>query len=236
MEAHASETAAVRAPSRSGGERWRRAAALGGIAFVALVVTAVVLTIGLDQPGAGSSARKISAFYADSANRKAVMATLYLMGVGAFAFLWFLAALRVALRRAGEPAEALSTLAFGAGIVFLVMLLAANASNSIVAAAFQFGQEFKRAPLDPQIVRLTNGASYWLSVYAAVAGGVFVGAASLAGRAVGVFPRWLAYGGYAVMLIGVASVLFPVGLLLSLLWVLAASIVLMRQSRLVVPR
>lgn len=229
MDAHAAGTAAVRAASRSGRERWRRAAALCGIAFVALVAATIALTVGLDQPGADSSAQKISTFYRDEGNRKAVMATLYLMGLGAFAFLWFLGALRGALRRAGEPAEALSALAFGAGIVFLVMLLAANATNSIVAAAFQFGHEFKNAPLDPQIVRLTNAASYWLSVYAAVAGGVFVGAASLAGRTVGVTPRWLAYSGYAVLLGGVASVLFPVGLPLTLLWVLGASVILTRR-------
>jgi hypothetical protein len=46
---------------------------------------------------------------------------------------------------------------------------------------------------------LTNGASYWLFVYAAVAGGVFVGATSLAGRTAGVIPWWLAYVAYAAL-------------------------------------
>ena len=227
MEAHASEATVVR--RRSSAKGWSRAAALAGVVFVALIVAGGVLTIGLDQPGASSSAHKISTFYADEGKRQAVMASLYLVGLGAFAFLWFLGALRSALRRAGEPTPPVAAVAFAAGLLFLAMLLAANVSNAIVAAAFNFGNEFKSAPLDPQIVRLTNGASYWLSVYAAVAGGVFAGAASIAGRAVGVIPRWLAYAGYGVLVVGFASVLFPVALPLTLLWVLAASIVLARR-------
>jgi hypothetical protein len=70
--------------------------------------------------------------------------------------------------------------------------------------------------------------------FAIVGGGVLVGATSLAALRTGLFPRWLALPGLVIAALAffgetIAAFVFPV--MLVLLWVLIASVLLVRRSR-----
>src|SRR5579872_5649462 len=92
----------------------RRAAAVGGIVFVILVVVSVVLVIPAPTPD--KSAVKILKWFSD--NRTAVLASAALTGVSLAAFLVFLGSVHSALR--GVSAT-LASIAFGSGVATITM-------------------------------------------------------------------------------------------------------------------
>ena len=104
-------------------ERW---APLGGIVFVVLML--VGASFVTDVPEADASASEITAYLADSDNHVRNIIGAYMWVVGALAFLWFLARLRADLRRAEGGPGTVSSLAFGAGVVFAALWVASAAA------------------------------------------------------------------------------------------------------------
>src|SRR5438045_5196034 len=77
--------------------RWERFGAATGIAFVALLVVSFAI-IPDKPPELDDPILKIRSFYV--ANSSAWQANVYLTGLAAFFFIWFLGTLRTALERA----------------------------------------------------------------------------------------------------------------------------------------
>src|SRR5688500_16904840 len=95
-----------------------------GIAFVALVVIAALLT--RDSPGGDASEQAIATYYADGATLDAERISFFLIGLAAFCCLLFLGSLRGALARAeGDPAR-LTTATIAAASVFIALAVAAH--------------------------------------------------------------------------------------------------------------
>ena len=91
--------------------RW---AGLGGIAYVVLFVVAVLVSHA-GQPGAGASPAKVVQWYSSGSHRDRIGLGWLLGIVGIFFFLWFLAALRQAVRRlAGDGVLGMLTTVGGA--------------------------------------------------------------------------------------------------------------------------
>src|SRR4051812_1662307 len=102
----------------SGLERW---AGLGGVAYVVLFIVGTVVTFS-GQPDSSSRPAKLIAYYSDSGHRDKINIGWALVVLGVFFFLWFLAALRQALKRV-EGDGFLTTLATIGGTVYAATTL-----------------------------------------------------------------------------------------------------------------
>jgi len=202
--------------------RW---AALSGIAFVVLMLTGAAFVT--DVPEADASAQEIAAYLADSGNQTRNIVGAYLWVLGGLAFLGFVAGLRAVLRRAEGDPGTLSSLVFGAGVVFTAVWSASAATLAAVAYAV----EFSDAPVsDPDLVRVLPQ----LGALLLLLGGGFAGILLLLATSAlivrtGVLPRWLAWLGIPVAVALVFDVTY-MNILPFVGWVLVASIaLLMRQ-------
>jgi hypothetical protein len=203
-------------------QRWT---ALSGIVFVALMLGGAAFVT--DVPAADASAREISGYLADSGNHTRNIVGAYIWVLGGLAFLGFLAGLRSVLRRAEGDPGTLSSLVFGAGIVFTAVWSASAATLAAVAYAV----EFSDAPVNnPDIVRvLPQLGSLLLLLGGGFAGILLVAATSVLVFRTGVLPRWLAWLGIPVAI----ALVFPVtymNILPFVGWVLVASVALFRRQ------
>jgi hypothetical protein len=174
----------------------RRAAACGA---VAMVLFGVVLFLPGAPPKASDSAAEIARLLADK--RGEILAGMYIAGLAAIAFLFFLAAVRRWLAQA-DGGRLLGDVAFAAGLVALGVLLLGLLL--FYGAAYQEAGERELA-----VVRgLTDGgnAAIEMSKFGFAA---FVGAVAAAGR----LPRWMTIAGYAAAAcsVGTAIPLFAEG-------------------------
>lgn len=209
---------------------WYRLAAATGIIFVVLVGVGY-LVVGEAPLDATASNDAIKAYYVG--NRAPLLAQAYLQGVGAIAFLWFVGALRSALRPSETEGGRLSATAFGGGVAAVVLALMGNLFHT--ALAYRLANEsipVARAFFDLQAL------VYTLAFFPGV---VLVGAASLVMLRTAALPRsWGALGLLvaALLLVGGAGVTTSSGPLAAggdvgfaafgalLAWVLVTSIIM----------
>jgi hypothetical protein len=203
-------------------QRW---AALSGIVFVALMLGGAAFVT--DVPEADASAREISGYLTDSGNHTRNIIGAYIWVLGGLAFLGFLSGLRSVLRRAEGDPGTLSSVVFGAGVVFTAVWSVSAATLAAVAYAV----EFSDAPVsNPDLVRvLPQLGSLLLLLGGGFAGILLVAATSILVFRTGVLPRWLAWLGIPVAI----ALVFPVtymNILPFVGWVLVASITLLRRQ------
>jgi hypothetical protein len=208
----------------------RRWAALSGIVFVVLMLTGAYFVT--DVPEADASAREIAGYLDDSGNHTRNIVGAYIWVVGGLAFLGFLAGLRAVLRRAEGDPGTLSSLVFGAGVVFTAVWSASAAALAAVAYAVEFAD----APVsDPDLVRvLPQLGSLLLLLGGGFAGILLVAATSILVFRTGVLPRWLAWLGIPVAVALVVDVTY-MNILPFVGWVLVASITLLMRQEATVP-
>lgn len=194
-----------------------RLAPLTGVAFVALIVIAVL--IGGETPDNGDSQQSIVQFWRDNED-----AQIWSSIIGLWAtvlFLWFAACLRRALRRGEDGPALLSTLSFAGAVVGAVGLLCSLSLSFAVADSVGDVP----AGVTQTLTVLSNGFFF------PIAGGYalfFIASGLLALRS-RTLPVWLSWVGVVV---GVLC-LTPVGffaLLLGLVWILIASVLLFRSE------
>jgi hypothetical protein len=202
----------------------RRWTALSGIIFVALML--VGASFVTDVPKADASASEIAGYLADSGNHTRNIVGAYLWVLGGLAFLGFVAGLRAVLRRAEGDAGMLSSLVFGAGVVFTAVW----SVSAVALASVAYAVEFSNAPVNnPDIVRvLPQMASLLLLLGGGFAGIALVLATSALILRTGVLPRWLAWFGIIVGITLVFDVAY-MNILPLVAWVAGASIVLLRR-------
>jgi hypothetical protein len=204
-------------------QRWT---ALSGIVFVVLMLTGAFFVI--DVPAPDASTQEIAGYLADSGNHTRNIVGAYLWVLGGLAFLGFVAGLRAVLRRAeGEPGT-LSSLVFGAGVVFTAVW----SVSAVALAAVAYSVGLADAPVsDPDLVRvLPQLGSLLLLLGGGFAGILLVLATSMLTFRTRVLQRWLAWFGILVAI----ALVFPVtymNILPLVAWVLFASVaLLMRQD------
>ncbi len=206
-------------------ERW---APLGGIIFVVLLIIGLVLIA--DSPDFDASDQEVTDYLNDDGNLVRNVIGFYMWGVAAMAFLWFASGVRTELRRAEGESSALSTLGFGAAIVFAAMLLAAGGAVASVAGAIEFGDATKPAP---DFVRMLPQLGFaMLLVGGAFSAIIFLLSTSALTLKTGVLPQWIAWLGFVAAIVLLFGALF-IPMIALPIWVLAASIVLLmrRQER-----
>jgi MFS family permease len=204
---------------------WERYGALAGLVFVVLVVIAAFIAGTPPQPT--DAPRKIHEFYRD--HERALKAGVFLSGVGAVAFLWFLVSLWSRLRE-----HRLAMMAVGGGVATIGFALVSAAITS--TTALRIGD---LAPKQAKFFYSLQGIVIGMASFAIAA---LVAATSIAALRAKVFPAWLGWASAALALawlvagLGVASeqsALFIYGfviLLVWLVWVLVISYFLLRPQ------
>lgn len=216
-------------------DRGRPWGAIGGVAFVALLVASFLAAPSL--PHADATSASISRYFVD--HRSGVLAGGALTSLAAVAFLWFAGTLRHVLRSSGASDDGLSS----------VMLLGAATLSSMVIASnsILWGlAERTTTGANPD----TTGALFAIAIkaYSAVdiGGSVFFAAAGILILRSHRLPRWL---GVLPLVVGALAVIDAVaGAAVSngpfalfgptdsaatlgfLVWVLATSVSLLRTS------
>ena len=212
-----------------------RLGAATGIFFVVAFVAAFIF--GPDKPpGFDDTAQQVSTYVHD--NRDEIQATTALFALGGFFFIWFLGSLARALRLAeGRGPGRLGAVAFAGGVT--TAAVATVGQSALWASSYH-------ADLDPTLVRGlfdVNSAAFLLVGIGLAA---LIGASSVVALRERTFPSWL--GGYGAVFSVYTLVVTMVGsfketgafspsdgflgllvFLGFLLWVLATSIVLVRQ-------
>jgi hypothetical protein len=200
--------------------RTPRAAAVAGIVFSLLLMSALVL-IKVSAPADPAQA---GAWLTDSGRRTAVTIALNLVPFAGIAFLWFIGVLRD--RIAGREDRFFATVFLGSGLLFTGMLfVAAAVAGGLIAAA----SAASGAP-DPGILALgRNATSILLNVYCMRMAAVFTITTVTIARRTQIMSRWLGTAGLVtalVLLVGTGvsawvELLFPA-------WVLVLSIDILR--------
>lgn len=192
-----------------------RAAAVAGVAFSVLLITALVLiriTIPADPNDAGE-------WLVDARGR--VTLALNLVPYAGIAFLWFIGVVRD--RLGGHEDRFFATVFLGSGLLFLAMMFvsAGVAGATLIAFAAEPDRLIGSGPY-----ALGRAAVYVImNTYAMRMAGVFMISTSTIFVRTGVMPRWMALLGYAlalVLLLTISSfswisLVFP-------LWVLLVSL------------
>jgi hypothetical protein len=212
---------------------WQRLGAASGIVYVVVLLGPDLIQGGPSEEPTMTVAEAIvhsCAITTAAQPTDAVIPILHTLGF--LFFLFFLGSLWSALRRAEGDDGWLSAAAFGGGL----------ASFAIKFASGAFGVAASRnacAGIDPQLWQVLqdmNSASFFLSFLPLTA--LVAASAVMAIRFGAPLPRWLggisAVVAVALLVDGMAGTLYPrdfgPSFLLFMLWMLAASIALMRSA------
>ena len=216
------EEALESGPLRAGSPlRTPRAAAVAGIIFSALMITALVL-LRVSAPAHSADA---GVWLTDPHRRAGVAIALNLVPFAGIAFLWFIGVLR---DRIGEREDRFfATVFFGSGLLFVAMLfVAAAVSGGLIANASS------SLPDGSTLALGRNITSSLLNVYAMRMAAVFTLTTVTIARRTEIVSRWLTRAGLAcalALLVGVGispwvELLFPA-------WILALSLDILVAGR-----
>ena len=210
-------------PLRAGSPlRTPRAAAVAGIIFSVLSITAMTL-LRLSAPDRLSAT---GMWLTDSKHRAALAVGLNLVPFAGIAFLWFIGVLR---DRIGEREDRFfATVFFGSGVLFVGMIFVAAA----LAGALVAGATSSALPGSGTLALGRNVTTSLLNVYAMRMAAVFTLTTVTIARRTQIVSRWLTLAGLAcavVLLVGIGispwvELLFP-------LWILALSLDILLAGR-----
>jgi hypothetical protein len=202
-------------PLQSGSPlRTPRAAALAGIIFSVLLITALVL-LRISAPPRGSVA---GAWLSDPGKRAAVAIALNLVPFAGIAFLWFIGVIR---DRVGQREDRFfATVFLGSGLLFVAMLFVAAAVSGGLIAGASSG-----LPGTGTLLLARNITTSLLNVYAMRMAAVFTLTTVNIARRTQIVSRWLVMAGLVcalVLIIGIGispwvELVFPA-------WILALSV------------
>lgn len=200
--------------------RTPKAAALAGIAFAVLLITALVIIRVAVTP----DARRPGPWLDDDSSRGAVVFALNLVPFAGIAFLWFIGAVRDHVGTAED--RFFATVFLGSGLLFIAMLFAGAA----MAAGLTTRYDPATASADAnawQISRQTMNTV--ITVYAMRMAAVFVISTTSIMSRLRLIPRWLTMYGFASAGVLLATVgTFAWVELLFPFWVLVLSVHLLR--------
>ena len=168
-----------------------RAAAVAGSVFSVLFIISLVLiriTVPADPQDAG--AWLVS-------DVKTVAFAIYLLPFAGIAFLWFIGVLRD--RMGGQEDRFFATVFMGSGLLFLAMLFVAGAISAGVIMGFR---TLPDRLVESGIYAFARAAVYQLvNVYAVKMAAVFMISTSTLAIRTRMFPRWMAWLGFALALL-----------------------------------
>ena len=203
-------------------------ASLSGLVFVVLAVVGSALLF--DGPS-DSSPAKMTAYYQSSSHRLHINIGWILTGLGLFALIWFVAALRERVRASEQatPEEGtfLSTIVLVGGTVYIAVAMAGIA---VADGIRTMSDDTYHHRVYSGVIHAASDASYLLVVTGGAAMAALIFATSVAVRRYAILPRWISWFGFAAGVAAIFSVIFFT-MIFWLLWVAVASIALFLSSR-----
>ena len=206
--------------------RWRtrRSAAVAGIAFAVLLLTAMTLmrlALGDDDP---------RTLQLEADRQRLIRVGLQLVPFAGIAFLWHMNAVRLLIAaRTPSPSAMPYGLQLVSGVLFVALLFAGTAAAGAVALL----KDLSSAPLPSvDVMRGLLGVGYGMVfVYAVRGAGMYAITTTTLLASAGLLPRWLAVIGYllAAFLL-VSTALNPVVMLLFPAWALLVGVVVFLRS------
>jgi hypothetical protein len=184
-----------------------------GVIFVALVV-AILILIGQGQDATDKTAQEIVNHYQDN-NTKESIGSILIAFASVF-ILYFGGWLRRMLRDAEGPDGILSTVVFGAAVVFSA---GAAIGGSIHLALADLADD-----IDPIALQAINGIDFDLFFFFPVGLGTMILATGISAVRHGSLPRWLAWVGVVVGVLFFSPV-FWFDFVAGPLWILIVSII-----------
>jgi hypothetical protein len=194
--------------------------------FLAALTFVVGVIFAADSPDSDDSAAKVLAWYADKGHRTGIIIGAYVLAFCGLFLLWFASGLRQRLRDAEGPEGRLANVALGGGFLLVGMLWV----GAVALAAVPAGKSLGGSPLETADVArffpsLGFGAILLFGMFAAIA---MIEATSIVILRTGVFPRWLAWLGFACGVVLLFGVVFLPIIALPI-WLIATSVVLTRN-------
>lgn len=216
-----------------------RIAAAAGIVGAMMTVAYVIMPPNLDTTSSASQVIEVV-----NAHREGILVKNLVGTLSFFPFLFFLGSLYSVLRRAEGDTGWLSLLAFGGGLA----LTAIHAIESVLAyaLAWHVGKDANTA-----VVQALSDIQNLVAYFYAVPLAVMLLATSLVAWRTRVFPRWIAWLGFAaaaIWLVGAIGVVDPqhgpltaIGfggglVLFFLVWLPATSVAIMRAPEAIADR
>jgi len=205
----------------SAGLKAPRAGAIAGILFsILLIISLVLIRLSIpDDPGDPGT------WLAHSV--KSINLALDLLPFAGIAFLWFMGVLRD--RMGTHEDRFLATVFLGSGLLFLAIIFVSSAVTGGFMMAYQ---AIPGKLMDSGTYAFARTLAYELAnVYALRMAGVFMFSTCTLAIRIGIFPRWMAFLGYALALFlllsigkfGWASLVFPLWTLVISAYVLLAN-------------
>lgn len=210
------------------------AAALTGVVSVVLLFAGQAIGGGGSRPDLTASRAAHAAWLAKQHLSAGRYAGVMLELLGIVLLIAFAATLWSVLRRGDGDGGVVAATAFGAGVGSAVLKL--SSIPAVFAVMWRSQQGF-----DPQVATALldmNDAAFTLTW---LLDGVMLGAAAVVIFRSAVLPRWLGWLGAVAAAISLASIpvanhVPPIGILLTFVWIVGTSIVLIRRAVHTAPR
>jgi hypothetical protein len=211
---------------------WERLGAVSGILFFAAVVASFFTP---ETPDADDRTAAIASSIAD--DRTAHLLSVYLQGIASLLFLVFVGALWSRLRRAEADFGPSILVALGGVGSALIILVSSGVFLALIEAADE-GRE-------PAAVRALFELDEIVFIVIGWTSAAFYAGAGRSSLSTGSLPRWLGWIAAALAVVfvvaflgvfsrddegGVLGAIFFIGILVNFLWILAASILMLRAS------
>jgi hypothetical protein len=201
---------------------------LSGLVFVVLAVVGSALLF--DGPS-DSSPAKMTSWYTSSSNRAHVNIGWVLTGLGLFALIWFVTALRERVRESEQASPGqgtfLSTIVLVGGTVYIAVAMAGVA---VADGIKTMSDDTYNHTVYSGVIHAASDASYLLVATGGAAMAALIFATSIAVRRYAILPRWVGWFGFAAGVAAIASIIFFT-MLFWLLWLAVASVALFLAAR-----
>jgi hypothetical protein len=194
-----------------------RFAPLAGVAFVVLVIVAVI--VGGETPAADDPIEEVVDYWNDNQDQ-AIVASI-LAALSTVFFLWFAGVLRAALAAAEAPPARLANTAFGGAVV--------GAAGWSMLIGFTFVAADTAGEVEPQVTQTLSALQAQFFFPLAIGFAVFLLANGVAMVRSGMLPSW---PGWAAIVLGIVA-LTPAGffaIVVMLAWVAAMSVMLFMRG------
>jgi hypothetical protein len=203
--------------------RW---GALGGVLYVVLFIVGSILLYS-GAPDSDSPPAKIVAYYSDSGHRDKIGVGWIVAGLGVFFFLWFLSALRRAVRRWEGEDGYLTALATIGGAVYAALAFAALAVNMGIRT---MSDDTYHHTVYPELIHAADDAGYILHATGGAGASAMIIAASLAAMRAAAVRSWIGWLGIVAGVLALASILFFTQAAIAI-WIVVASLLLFARGR-----
>jgi hypothetical protein len=191
---------------------------LCGVIAVVLGVVVTIL-IGQGQDATKKTAEEIANYYKDN-NTKESIGSIVIGFVGVF-ILFFSGWLRSVLREAEGPTGILSTVAFGAGVVF--------AAGAAIAGSIHLALPDLADDINPVALQAINGIDYDMFEFFPVGLGTLALAGGISIVRHGAFSKWVGWVGIVAGVVFFTPGFF-IAFVLVPLWILIVSVIGIRRA------